>query len=50
LTEDEIKAMEEASKAPVDLSKIESATKKKEVAEEGAADEAKKDTKEAPKK
>ena len=30
LTEDEIKAMEEASKAPVDLSKIESAGKKKE--------------------
>ncbi|MFA6105443.1 MAG: 50S ribosomal protein L25 [Patescibacteria group bacterium] len=40
LTEDEIKAMEEASKAPVDLSKIESAGKKKEE-EEGAEGEAK---------
>lgn len=38
LTEDEIKAMETASK-PVDLSKIESAGKKKEEGEEGAAAE-----------
>lgn len=37
LTEEEIKAMEEASKAPVDLSKIESAGKKKE--EEGVEGE-----------
>lgn len=51
LTEEEIKAMEEASKAPVDLSKIESATKKKEAEEEGAAEDGKKDAKEAaPKK
>ena len=51
LTEEEIKAMEDASKAPVDLSKIESATKKKETEEEGAAEEGKKDSKDAaPKK
>jgi large subunit ribosomal protein L25 len=50
LTEDEIKAMEEASKAPVDLSKIESATKKKEADEEAAPEDAKKDVKEPAKK
>ncbi len=50
LTEDEIKAMEEASKAPVDLSKIESATKKKEADEEAMSEDAKKDAKEPAKK
>lgn len=51
LTEDEIKAMEEASKAPVDLSKIESAAAKKKETEEGAAtEEGKKDAKEPAKK
>ncbi len=52
LTEEQIKAMEEASKAPVDLSKIESAAKKKEEdGEEGGEEGAdKKDEKKEEKK
>jgi len=45
LSEEEIKAMEEASKEPVDLSKIESATKKKEDEADEASAEAPADKK-----
>jgi len=46
LTEEEIKAMEDASKEPVDLSKIESATKKEETEEEVDGAEASKEKQE----
>jgi len=45
LTEEEMKAMDEAGKAPVDLSKIEVSAAKKKEEEEGAAEEGKKEEK-----
>lgn len=49
LTEDEIKALEDAAKAPVDLSKIESSVKKKEADEDAAPEDAKKEAKDSKK-